>query len=64
MIAILLTLLCLYIAYVGSDNGATMWIMFGVIALIWFMRMVWIDDARAQNNFTDYWADDDRRRRR
>lgn len=63
MIALILTLFCLFIAYVGSDNGATIWIMLGVIALIWFVRMVWIDDARAQNNFTDYWAGNGRRRR-
>lgn len=56
MIATLLTLMCVFFAVVDSENSVTLWVMVGVIALIWFTRMVWIDDARAQNNCTDYWA--------
>ena len=56
MIAILLTLACLFFMYVDSENSATMCVMIGVIAVIWFARMVWIDEARARNNIVDYWA--------
>lgn len=56
MIAILLTLACIFFIYVDSENSATLWVMIGMIAFIWFVRSVWIDDDRAHNNFTDYWS--------
>ena len=56
MIAALLTLLCLFVSYVDSENSTTVWVMIGVIAIVWFIRMIWVDEARARNNFTDYWA--------
>ena len=56
MIAMLLTLMCLFFVYVDSENSTTVWVMIGVIALVWFIRMIWVDDARSYNNFTDYWA--------
>lgn len=56
MIAILLTLSCIFFIYVDSENSTTLWVMIGVIALIWFVRMVWVDEAKSYNNFTDYWS--------
>ena len=56
MIAILLTLACIFFIYVDSENSTTVWVMIGVIALIWFVRMVWIDEAKARNNIADYWS--------
>lgn len=56
MIAIILTLFCLFFIYVDSENSTTVWVMIGVIALIWFTRMVWLDDARARINRIDYWS--------
>lgn len=56
MIAIILTLFCLFFIYVDSGNSTTVWVMIGVIALIWFVRMVWIDEAIAHINWIDYWS--------
>lgn len=56
MIAILLTLFCLFFIYVDSGNSTTVWVMIGVIALIWFCRMSWIDEAKARINRIDYWS--------
>lgn len=64
MIAILLTLACIFFIYVNSENSTTVWVMIGVIALIWFFRMVWIDEAIAHINWIDYWSGRERERTR
>ena len=56
MIAALLTLLLLFILYVGSDDSTTVVISLVLIALVWFLRMIWVDDARAYVNWTDHWS--------
>ena len=64
MMAILLTLMCLFFIYVDSENSTTIWVMIGVIALIWFIRMIWLEEARAYNNFISYWARGGQRRKK
>ena len=64
MIAILLTLACIFFIYVDSENSTTVWVMIGVIALIWFVRMVWIDEAIAHINWIDHWSGREKERTR
>ena len=56
MIAIVLSLFLGMLAYVfsGLDN-TSMWICIGLIGLVWFARMVWVDEDRAWLNWQDFW---------
>lgn len=64
MIALLLTLMCIFFIYVNSEDSTTVWVMIGIIALVWFVRMVWIDDAIAHINWVDHWVRNGRARTR
>ena len=62
MIAILLTLLCLFIMYVGSDDSTTVIAMVVVIALIWICHVSIVNDAKAYVNRREYWAKSEKER--
>ena len=64
MIALLLTLMCIFFIYVNSEDSTTVWVMIGIIALVGFVRMVWIDDAIAHINWVDHWVRNGRERTR
>lgn len=64
MIAAVLTFFGIMFISISGWGSVTAWVIIGVIALIWFIRMVWIDDARAHINWVDYWSRAGKERRR
>lgn len=63
MVAMLITLVVCVPAYVFFSEGKETdgWICVGIIAAVWFFRILTVDNDRAFVNLTNYWS---RRRRK
>lgn len=56
MIAAALTFLGIVLIIASGWGSAESWVVVILLALLWFGRMVWIDDARAHVNWMNYWS--------
>ena len=56
MIAVLVTLAGLFFIYVKSDDTVTVIVCVVVIALVWFLHICSMDEARARVNWENYWS--------